>query len=89
MDRPIARRTVIAGAGAGLAASLVSESSAQSPAKLDTQASEYWANKGSVKLYLYRKRVAPKPGEQQPVLFLVHGSSNSARSSYDLNIPGK
>ena len=89
MDRPIARRTVIAGAGAGLAASLVSESSAQSPAKPEIQASEYWANKGSVKLYLYRKRVAPKPGEQQPVLFLVHGSSNSARSSYDLNIPGK
>ena len=23
------------------------------------------------------------------MLFLVHGSSNSARSSYDLNIPGK
>ena len=89
MDHPIARRTVIAGAGAGLAASLVGESSAQSPAKPDIQASEYWANKGSVKLYLYRKRVAPKPGEQQPVLFLVHGSSNSARSSYDLNIPGK
>jgi alpha-beta hydrolase superfamily lysophospholipase len=89
MDHPIARRTIIAGAGVGLAASLIGESSSQSPAKPDIQASEYWANKGSVKLYLYRKRVAPKPGEQQPVLFLVHGSSNSARSSYDLNIPGK
>ena len=42
-----------------------------------------------MKLYLYRKRVAPKPGETQPVLFLVHGSSNSARSSYDLSVPGK
>src|SRR5262249_25524159 len=37
------------------------------------------------------KRVgAPKPGEPPlPVLFLVHGSSNSARSSYDLTVPGK
>src|SRR5262249_43634316 len=33
---------------------------------------------------------APKPGEAAPpVLFLVHGSSNSARSSYDLTVPGK
>ena len=32
----------------------------------------------------------PKPGERQlPVLFLVHGSSNSARTSYDLAVPGK
>jgi pimeloyl-ACP methyl ester carboxylesterase len=52
---------------------------------------EYWANKGGVKLNLWRKRVgAPQPGEKPlPVLFLVHGSSNSARSSYDLTVPGK
>ena len=53
--------------------------------------SEYWANKGGVKLNLWRKRVgAPKPGEKPlPILFLVHGSSNSTRSSYDLTVPGK
>ena len=47
--------------------------------------------KGDVKLNLWRKRVgAPKPGEPAlPVLFLVHGSSNSTRSSYDLEPPGK
>jgi alpha-beta hydrolase superfamily lysophospholipase len=89
MDHAIARRTVIAGAGAGLAAGLVGEARAQSPAKPEIQASEYWTNKGDVKLYLYRKRAASKPGEQQPVVFLVHGSSNSSRSSYDLNVPGK
>ena len=52
---------------------------------------EYWAKKGDVALNLWRKRVgAPKPGEPPlPVLFLVHGSSNSARSSYDLTVPGK
>ena len=44
-----------------------------------------------MKLNLWRKRVgAPKAGEPPlPVLFLVHGSSNSTRSSYDLDVPGK
>ncbi len=44
-----------------------------------------------MKLNLWRKRVgAPKVGEPPlPVLFLVHGSSNSTRSSYDLTVPGK
>src|SRR5438128_1944168 len=52
---------------------------------------EYWAKKGDVALNLWRKRVgAPKAGEPPlPLLFLVHGSSNSARSSYDLTVPGK
>jgi alpha-beta hydrolase superfamily lysophospholipase len=42
-----------------------------------------------VKLNLWRKRVGtPKAGEKPlPVLFLVHGSSNSTRSSYDLEMP--
>jgi alpha-beta hydrolase superfamily lysophospholipase len=82
----IARRTVLAGAAAGIA-SLAGEASAQG--KPEVQASEYWAHKGNVKLSLYRKRVAPRAGETQPVLFLVHGSSNSTRSSYDLSVPGK
>ena len=56
---------------------------------------EYWATKSTgrdeVRLNLWRKRLdAPKVGEQPlPVLFLVHGSSNSARSSFDLAVPGK
>jgi pimeloyl-ACP methyl ester carboxylesterase len=56
---------------------------------------EYWAKKGEgkgeVNLNLWRKRVgAPKAGEPPPpVLFLVHGSSNSARTSFDLAVPGK
>src|SRR5579871_221324 len=47
---------------------------------------EYWAQRGDVKLYLFRKRVgAPQSGERiLPVLFLVHGSSLSSRSSFDL-----
>jgi len=89
-SHPIARRTVLAGAGAGLVSGVVTTgAAAQPPAKPDIQSSEYWAQKGDVKLNLWRKRAAPKPGETQPVLFLVHGSSNSARSSYDLSVAGK
>ena len=51
---------------------------------------EYWAHKGAVKLWMWRKRAgAPKPSETRPVLVLVHGSSNSSRSSFDLTAPGR
>src|SRR3954454_8273920 len=82
----IARRAVIAGAGAGIVGLVAS---AQAETKPDIQASEYWASKEGTKLSLYRKRIAPNAGEQRPVLFLVHGSSNSTRTSYDLTVPGK
>jgi len=86
MTDPSRRDMIAAGAaGAVLAAA---------PAAAQQEAlwsAEYWAEKGPVKLFLYRKRVgAPKPGEApRPVLFLVHGSSNSAVSSFDLTVPGK
>ena len=68
--------------------------SAQQPAasrRGDIWSAEYWAKKGDVALNLFRKRTgAPVAGEPpRPVLFLVHGSSNSARTSFDLNVPGK
>jgi alpha-beta hydrolase superfamily lysophospholipase len=52
---------------------------------------EYWAKKGNVSLNLWRKRAAPPaPGERPlPVLFLVHGSSNSSRTSFDLAVPDR
>lgn len=51
---------------------------------------EYWGRKGDVKLYVYRKRTAPPDAaSRQPVLFLVHGSSASGRSSFDLHVPGR
>jgi alpha-beta hydrolase superfamily lysophospholipase len=51
---------------------------------------EYWARKDDVKLAMFRKRLGPpQAGETaRPVLFLVHGSSVSARPSYDLSVPG-
>jgi pimeloyl-ACP methyl ester carboxylesterase len=98
----LARRTIVKGAGLGIGAGLISGLAsavrAQTTGASVAQASdspiwsaEYWARKGDVALNLWRKRVgAPKPGERDlPVLFLVHGSSNSARTSYDLTVPGK
>src|SRR5262249_44045903 len=88
------RRTVIQAAGAGLVAQLAAgEAHAQGEAQAqgDIWRGEYWANKGDVKLALYRKRAsAPKAGEPPlPVLFLVHGSSISAGPSMDLTVPGR
>jgi alpha-beta hydrolase superfamily lysophospholipase len=52
---------------------------------------EYWASRAGLKLYVYRKRVkAPDSSDPPlPVLFLVHGSSASGRSSFDLQVPGR
>ncbi len=99
-DHALARRTILKGAGlgvgAGLASGLASAAQGQTtPSDVPIWSAEYWARKstgsGEVKLNLWRKRIgAPKAGEPRlPVLFLVHGSSNSARSSYDLAVPGK
>jgi alpha-beta hydrolase superfamily lysophospholipase len=83
------RRTVLKGAGAGLLASVAGAASAEREAEI--WSAEYWAHKGDVKLNLWRKRAgAPKQGEtKRPAVFLVHGSSNSSRASYDLTVPGK
>ena len=53
-------------------------------------AEEHWARKGEVDLYLTRKYLPSARAENpdRPVLFLVHGSSFSARTTYDLVIPG-
>ena len=55
----------------------------------DVAGEEYWAKKGDVDLFVFRK-TAPQPGNPgtRPVLFLVHGSSQAARTSYDLEGPG-
>ncbi|MDO8595383.1 MAG: alpha/beta fold hydrolase [Sulfuricaulis sp.] len=51
---------------------------------------EYWAKKGDVDLYMYRKcREQPVKGKNPPVLFLVHGSSFSSRPGYDMVVPGR
>jgi alpha-beta hydrolase superfamily lysophospholipase len=88
MKTSVSRRKVMAGALFAPAAALA-QSGTQKARKLWTN--EYWAHKGAVKLYMFRKRsTPPQPGEKpRPVLLLIHGSSNSSRSSFDLATPGK
>jgi pimeloyl-ACP methyl ester carboxylesterase len=79
-------------AGAGLAASpFALRTAAAQPVPEQLWSADYWAKKGSVSLYLFRKRLgAPAKGEpDRPVLFLVHGSSVSSRPTFDLSVPGK
>jgi alpha-beta hydrolase superfamily lysophospholipase len=91
----VARRTVLmsAGLGVGLVAGLAPAQAATEAAAAEGEiwSSEYWAQKGGTKLNLWRKRVgAPKAGEKPlPIVFMVHGSSNSTRTSCDLSVPGK
>jgi pimeloyl-ACP methyl ester carboxylesterase len=94
LDRPLARRAVIKGAGLGLVAGGVAgalpvQTAAAATVEDEIWSGEYWAKKGDVPLWMYRKRLgAPKPGEpSRPVLFFVHGSSITSRT-FDLNVPG-
>jgi alpha-beta hydrolase superfamily lysophospholipase len=89
--RSPSRRSVIAGAGAGLLTSLAQGATTKSGTSSKIWSNEYWAKKGNVSLNMFRKRAgAPKAGEAPlPVLFLVHGSSNSSRTSFDLTPPGR
>jgi alpha-beta hydrolase superfamily lysophospholipase len=95
-EHDVARRTVLMSAGL-VGAGLVSGMSAgqaegaATAGEAEVWSHEYWAHKGGVKLALWRKRVgAPKTGEKPlPVLFMVHGSSSSSRTSFDLSVPGK
>ncbi len=94
LNQPLGRRAVIKGAGLGLVAGGVSAALPAPSAGAALEggeiwSSEYWAKKGDVPLWMFRKRVgAPKAGEpSRPVLFLVHGSSVTSRA-FDLNVPG-
>jgi alpha-beta hydrolase superfamily lysophospholipase len=85
------RRALFAIAGLGVSAALVpgvAMAAAETGDHFWTH--DYTAKKGDVSLAIYRKRrAAPERGEKKlPILFLVHGSSLSALSSFDLTVPG-
>ena len=93
LNKLLARRAVIKGAGLGIVAGgLASTLPVQTAAAAEGEiwSSEYWTKKGDVPLWMFRKRLgAPKPGEPaRPVLFLVHGSSVTSRT-FDINVPGQ
>ena len=88
-NHSLPRRSLIKGAGVlGATLALHAASAADQPAEI--WSSEYWAKKGDVPLWMYRKRLgAPKQGEAaRPVVFFVHGSSVTSRV-FDLSVPGK
>jgi pimeloyl-ACP methyl ester carboxylesterase len=94
-NQSLGRRTLIKGAGLGLvaggiSAALPAQNAGAAQEGGEIWSSEYWAKKGDVPLWMFRKRLgAPKPGEPpKPVLFFVHGSSVTSRV-FDLNVPGK
>ena len=100
-DLQIARRTLFtrtasglgaffgAGFGLGLTPAAAQTAALPSPMASEIRKDEFSANKGNVKLALYRKRLAKPDGDKSlPVSFLVHGSSLSALSSFDLSVPG-
>src|SRR5436309_13957433 len=95
LDQGLPRRSVIKGAGLGLVAAGLAGALPTARADASTLeggeigSSEYWAKKGDIPLWMYRKRLgAPKAGEpSRPVIFFVHGSSVSSRV-FDLDVPG-
>src|ERR1700756_366074 len=98
MKQNLSRRSMMAGTLLAPAAVVGQRPTPQPPkglpkggAPAKVWSNEYWAQKGEVKLYMFRKRAtAPKAGEKPlPVLLLIHGSSNSGRSSFDLATPGR
>jgi pimeloyl-ACP methyl ester carboxylesterase len=100
---PIGRRALLTGA-ASCALGVATKSAGlskrnvdgQQPAARDSALSdkiwskEYWAKRGDVSLYLFRKRMDDPAvdREARPVLFLAHGSSVSSRPTFDLTVPG-
>jgi pimeloyl-ACP methyl ester carboxylesterase len=57
----------------------------------DITGEEHWAKRDDIDLFLFRRYspTARAANPDKPVLFLVHGSSFSARTAYDLDIPGQ
>ena len=88
------RRSVLKLAGGFAAGAVAHSKPSTAAAKAQPDAlwtAEYWAHKGDVKLYMFRKRAgSPEKSERpRPVVFLVHGSSVSSRPTFDLTVPGK
>ena len=91
---PASRRTLLAGAlGAGLLAGAPASAQQATAVGPAIWYAEYAATKQRgdtrIRLQMYRKRLGvPKAGEAPlPVLFLVHGSSPAALTSFDLDVP--
>ncbi len=84
------RRNILLSMGLGTTAAALAPSltAAGTVAGAAMVAQEYWGNKNGVKLWVYRKHT--KSGAaKKPLLFLVHGSSYSGKTMFDLQVPGR
>ena len=74
--------------GAGMAGAAALPVAAAPPAAgpAPVYAQEYWTEKKGIKLWVYRKNTG---GAAKPLLFLVHGSSYSAKTMFDLTVPDR
>jgi hypothetical protein len=83
------RRSVMAAGLAGAALAGGARQAATAGGDDTIGSAEYWAKKGDVALYMFRKRrdAGPADGKPMPVLFLVHGSSISGRPIFGLTVP--
>jgi pimeloyl-ACP methyl ester carboxylesterase len=52
------------------------------------QGVEHWANKGDVRLFLWRKAAAAGGAPRGTIVF-VHGSSMASQPTFDLHVPGR
>jgi pimeloyl-ACP methyl ester carboxylesterase len=87
------RRNLLASIGLGAAATVLAPAAAMAspsaPAAgkpAPVAAEEFWVDKNGVRLWVYRKHTGPA-NAAKPVLFLVHGSSYSGKTMFDLHVP--
>jgi pimeloyl-ACP methyl ester carboxylesterase len=89
----VSRRSFLTGSAlalGGAAAGAAGRAPEESLEAKDIHSYEYWAHRGDVRLYLYRKCAGDvnRGKSDRPVLFLAHGSSVSSRPTFDLTVPG-
>jgi pimeloyl-ACP methyl ester carboxylesterase len=88
-----ARRNLLVTMGLGGAAALAAgpAGAAARPAASKrgaepVHAQEFWTDKNGVRLWVYRKHTGAA-NAKKPLLFLVHGSSYSGKTMFDLHVP--
>jgi alpha-beta hydrolase superfamily lysophospholipase len=81
------RNALIAGATLAASPALSLAQAPSAPAAPRIVADEFWADKKGVRLWVYRKRAEGAASPRR--LFLVHGSSYSGKTMFDLQVPDR
>lgn len=81
------RNALLAGASLAAAPAIILAQAPAVPAPPKIVADEFWADKNGVRLWVYRKRQENRVYRGR--LFLVHGSSYSGKTMFDLQVPNR